>query len=154
LALKTGFQIAKEQGLTNLEVETDSTDAINCLENGMTIFNNIIFECRSSMNQVKVQGIHHIFREANKLAHMIARRTLCDNKGSDLTILYYPPHFASNVLRSDSEGATHLIKNIRKDVCSRLAYFGNKNVFRDMLCNSQVVNVPPDNYACMNSTIM
>ncbi|XP_019264820.1 PREDICTED: uncharacterized protein LOC109242410 [Nicotiana attenuata] len=109
---------------------------------------------RLSMNQVKVQGIHHIFREANKLAHMMARRALCDNKGRDLTILYYPPHFAGNVLRSDSEDTTHLIENIRKDVCSRLAYFGNKNILRDMLYNSQVVSGPPGNYGCMNPTIM
>lgn len=154
MALKTGLHIAKEQGLTNLEVETNSTDIITCLDNEITTFNNIIHECRSLMIQVKIQEIHHIFREANKLSHMMARRALCDNNGRDFNILYYPPHFAIDVLSSDREGSTYLIKKVRKDVCFRLAYFGNKNILRDMLCNSQVENAPLGNFSCMNSDIM
>lgn len=88
LALKACLQIAKGQWLTNLEVEMDSTNAINCLTNGMPIFDNIILECKLLMNQLKVQVINHTFREANKLAHKMGKRALSDNKCRDLTILH------------------------------------------------------------------
>ncbi|OIS96145.1 hypothetical protein A4A49_58557, partial [Nicotiana attenuata] len=140
MALKTGLYIAKKQGFTNLEVETDSTDVITCLDNGMVILNDIFHECRLLMRQVKVHAIQHIFRKANKPAHMMAKDALSGNNGGDLNIIYYAPHFVTAALTLDYEVLTYLVKYVNKDVCSRLVSFGNKNIFRDMLldCNSQV----------------
>ncbi|OIT28623.1 hypothetical protein A4A49_63639, partial [Nicotiana attenuata] len=153
LALKQGLYVARMQGLSNIEVKMDSTDAINCLENGMPFLNDIIFECRSLIMQLKVQTISHTFREGNKLAHRMAREALSNVKCRDLTILYYPPLFVNEVLQSDVEGITYVTKKLSKDVCYRLAHFENKNVLRDIVCNSQVVNTLSGDYDCMNTTI-
>nr|XP_009763299.1 PREDICTED: uncharacterized protein LOC104215239 [Nicotiana sylvestris] len=90
------------------------------------------------MHQVKVQTVEHNFKEANKPAHKLAKE-LRVNNGKDLGTLNYPPHFVIVVLATDYEATTYLVKNIRKDTCTKLASFGN-NVLRDfsMLCNSQV----------------
>ncbi|OIT03175.1 hypothetical protein A4A49_55213 [Nicotiana attenuata] len=156
MALKTGLYIAKKQGLTNLEVETDSADVITCLDNGMIILNDIVHECRLLMRQVKVQAIQHIFREPNKPAHMMAKDALSGNIGGDLNIIYYAPNFVTAALTSDYEGPTYLVKYVNKDVCSRLVSFGNKNVLQDMLldCNSQVGYALSGTLNVVNSAIM
>ncbi|XP_075080181.1 uncharacterized protein LOC142165719 [Nicotiana tabacum] len=142
MALKTCLHLAMEQGFTNLEVESDSTDVISCLENGNTSLNNIIHECRSLMNQMKVQTIQHNFREANKPAHKLAKNAIQESIGRDLAIMYYPPSFVTAVLSYDYEGPVYLVKNISKDACSKLASFGNKNVLCDIssFFNSQVAD--------------
>lgn len=49
LVLKEGLHIANEQGYMPLEVETDLTDIINCLDQDNTILNTVIRECRLLM---------------------------------------------------------------------------------------------------------
>ncbi|XP_070036528.1 uncharacterized protein [Nicotiana tomentosiformis] len=144
MALKTGLRLAMEQGFTDLEVESDSTDAISCLENGNATLNNTIHECRLLMIQVKVQTIQHNFREANKPAHKLARNVVRVNNGRDLDIMHYRPPFLTVALSSNYEGSIYLVKNISSDVCTKLASFGNNNVLCDISisCNSQVGNVP------------
>ncbi|XP_019239093.1 PREDICTED: uncharacterized protein LOC109219128 [Nicotiana attenuata] len=131
-ALKTGLHLAMEQGSTYLEVESDSMDVINCLENGNTTLINIIHECRLLMNQVRFQTIQHNFIEANKPAHKLAKHAVHVNNCRDLEIMHYPPSFVTDVLSSDYEGSIYLAKNISKDASTKLASFGNKNVMRDI----------------------
>ncbi|OIT08202.1 hypothetical protein A4A49_63026, partial [Nicotiana attenuata] len=143
LAFKIGLTTAIRQGFTKLVVETDSTDVINCLENGLLLLNDIVNECRWLMKQVKVQGVHHTFREANKSAHMLAKQGLKSNNISrDTILIYYAPYFVTNAIKSDCDGKTYAIRRLNKDVFHRLASFGNHNILRDMLlvCNSQVGN--------------
>ncbi|OIT28694.1 hypothetical protein A4A49_55843, partial [Nicotiana attenuata] len=148
LALNIGLKTAIKQGFIKLEVETDSTDVINCLDNGILLRNDIVNECRWLIRKVKVQGIHHIFKEANKPAHMLAKEGLKGNNNNrDTIVTYYAPYFVTNFMKSDCEGKTYAIRFLNKDVCSRLAAFGNQNILRDMLlvCNSQVGDAPPGN---------
>ncbi|XP_070057860.1 uncharacterized protein [Nicotiana tomentosiformis] len=153
MALKTGLRLAMEQGFTNLEVESDSTDVISCLENDNSFLKNIIHEYRLLMMQVKVQTIQHNFREANKSAHKLAKNAVRVNNSRDLGIMHHPPLFVTAALFSDYVGSIYLVKNISKDVCTRLASFGNKNALRDISssCNSQVGNVPLDTANLVNS---
>nr|XP_009798446.1 PREDICTED: uncharacterized protein LOC104244671 [Nicotiana sylvestris]XP_016454862.1 PREDICTED: uncharacterized protein LOC107779035 [Nicotiana tabacum] len=155
MALNIGLKTAIRQGFTKLEVETDSTDVITCLDNGIILLDDIINECRLLMGQVKIQGVHHIFREANKPAHMLAKEGLSGNNNMDLNVIYYAPYFVTNILKSDYEGKTYAVRFFNKDVCSRLAAFGNKNILRGMLlvCNNQVGNAPPGNMNNIISTI-
>ncbi|OIT21963.1 hypothetical protein A4A49_60778 [Nicotiana attenuata] len=148
MALKTGLDLAREHGFTNIDVETDFTDAILCLQNGYTLLNNIIHDCRLLMHQVRVQTVEHNFRVANKPAHKLAKHALRMNNGRDLGTMHYPSPFVTTVLVTDYEGSTYLVKNIRKDACTKLASLGNKNVLRDIsiLCNSHVGNAPLDNF--------
>ncbi|XP_019257762.1 PREDICTED: uncharacterized protein LOC109235976 [Nicotiana attenuata] len=148
MALKKDLQLAREQGFTNIDVETDSTDVILCLQHGYTLLNNIIHDCRLLMHQVKAQTVEHNFREANKPAHKLAKDALRVNNGRDLGTLNYPPYFVTAILAIDYEATTYLVKNIRKDACTKLASLGNKNVLRDflILCNSQVGNAPLGNF--------
>ncbi|XP_075096301.1 CASP-like protein 1F1 [Nicotiana tabacum] len=62
------------------------------------------------------------------------------NNGRDLRTMHYPPSFVTAVIATDYEATTYLVKNIRKDACTKLASLGNKNVLHDfsILCNSQV----------------
>lgn len=143
MAFKIGLTTALKQGFTKLDIETDSTDVISCLENGLLLFNDIVNECRWLMKQMKVQKVHHAFREANKVAHMLAREGLKGNSNSrDTTFIFYAPYFVTNAIKSDYDGKTYVIRHLNKDVCHRLASFGNHNVLRDLLvvCNSQVEN--------------
>nr|XP_009597642.1 uncharacterized protein LOC104093583 [Nicotiana tomentosiformis] len=103
MALKTGLHLATEHGFTNLEVESDYTDVINCLQNGNTLLNNVIHECKLLMHQARVQTIEHTFREANKPAHKLAKYALRVNNGRDLETMHYPPPSVTTVLFSDYE---------------------------------------------------
>lgn len=60
--------------------------------------------------------------------------------------MYYAPPFVSVALTTDYEETNYLVKNINKDVCTKLASFGNQNILRDIInfCNSQVANVLSD----------
>ncbi|XP_058725993.1 uncharacterized protein LOC131597302 [Vicia villosa] len=71
----TGLEMVIDLGYHNLEVETDSKQAANCILKGsytnMVVGNLVwsIIELMNSFDRVKIQ---HIYREANNCANILA----------------------------------------------------------------------------------
>lgn len=67
------LQLATRFDLFQLEVETDSMEAINAINNRHVILANLIYSCRSLMHQKKGLLLRHNFRQGNAVADTLAK---------------------------------------------------------------------------------
>lgn len=75
-ALEHELHLVIDHQLTLVEIETDSIEVIELLNEKIPIFNNLINSCRFHLKRLGNLVIRHSFREGNKVAHALA------NKGS------------------------------------------------------------------------
>nr|XP_009793477.1 PREDICTED: uncharacterized protein LOC104240341 [Nicotiana sylvestris] len=73
LALKQDLQIALQMQLQPLEIKTDSTEMIKLIKESDEVLNDLIYDCRWLMLQLKLLAIRHTFRQGNATAHMLAK---------------------------------------------------------------------------------
>lgn len=94
-SLHEGLKLAHRFNLFPLEIETDSTEAINAINNGHAILNNVIYSCRSLMHQEKGLLLRHNFRQRNSVADALAKeaKNQDDSKymHEEVRILVSPP---------------------------------------------------------------
>lgn len=73
LSLLKGAEIAFQQNLFSLVIETNSTGVINLLtDNHNSMFTCLISHCRYWLRKLQNPLIQHMFREGNKVAHVLA----------------------------------------------------------------------------------
>lgn len=68
-----GLKIATKFNLSPLELETNSTEAINAIRHDHMVFSNTVHACRLLMHQQKDLLLRHNFREGNQVAHLLAK---------------------------------------------------------------------------------
>ncbi|KAK4368229.1 hypothetical protein RND71_012021 [Anisodus tanguticus] len=140
LALEKGLQIANGRNLYPLELETDSTEAINAILNGHE-HSNLVSSCRWLILQGKTQSlkelsVRHNFREGNQIAHRLAKEASSKTLSHKLIMYPRPPVFLLEPLELDKNSTVFCVKIIKENVCNLLARLGNLSVFEDtMLCN-------------------
>lgn len=74
-AIYKGLKIATKFKLFPLEVETDSTEAINAIHHDHKVLSNNVHACKLLMLQQKDLLLRHNFREGNYVTHLLAKDT-------------------------------------------------------------------------------
>lgn len=127
-----GIQLATRFGLLPLEVETDSTELINAMNNGHTILSNLIQSCRSIMRQEKSLLLQHNFRQGNSVADALAKEAKYKEnkqyKPGCIKLFADPPFFVKHYQAKDQSQECSYIKAVPLSVCNMLRAIGNKNV--------------------------
>ncbi|WMV23205.1 hypothetical protein MTR67_016590 [Solanum verrucosum] len=106
IALRQGLIMAISNNLVPLDINLDSLEAINMLHAGSSLYNNLIFECRSLMGKLEAAPPAHIFREQNKVADMLSKEGLKCTAFGKPKFLIVPPMYANNAVWNDILGTT------------------------------------------------
>nr|XP_016507519.1 PREDICTED: uncharacterized protein LOC107825207 [Nicotiana tabacum] len=96
-ALIRGLQLAEQNHLVPLEINTDSAETINMLLNGSLIFDPLICECRSIIQRMGSVVVRHTYREQNRVVDALAKEAAKEmflNKSMTLSV---PPMFVNDV---------------------------------------------------------
>ncbi|XP_075087608.1 uncharacterized protein LOC142169618 [Nicotiana tabacum] len=72
-ALMQGLRLAVSNNLMPLEVYTDSTKVLQCINKDNLNYENIICECRSLLTVLGHPQVNHSYREANRVADKLAK---------------------------------------------------------------------------------
>lgn len=104
------LKLAVQHGITMLEVESDSLEAIDALLTSIPILDNLIFECRYWLSQLQRWVLHHSCREQNQLADCMAKEGARTRKLGDVQIFVTPPVYVRNHLLSDLVGTVYTRK--------------------------------------------
>lgn len=124
--------MAKVHNLTQLEMETDSTEVTKYIDQNNTTYADIIHECRLLMLQLKIPGIRHNFRQGNEVAHVLAKEALTQSTINKVMYYAWPTYFAEEKLEVDREGGNRFVKFVTVNTSSILANYGNLNVLGDI----------------------
>ncbi|XP_075076706.1 uncharacterized protein LOC142163331 [Nicotiana tabacum] len=127
LALETGLKVALQLQLQPLEIETDSTEVISLLDKEHQIFNHVISSCRWSMAQLGTPLLRHNFREANSVAHLLAKNSIKLQLMNKTIIHHAYTQLVEAALKDDADGRLYG-RIISEQTCNRLASMGNVNV--------------------------
>ncbi|OIT01908.1 hypothetical protein A4A49_56670, partial [Nicotiana attenuata] len=109
-ALIRGLQLAKQNNLVPLEINTDSAETINMLLNGNLIFDPLICECRSIIQRLGSVVVRHIYREQKKVVDALAKEVAKEMSLNKSMTLSVPPMFANDIFWADILG-TELIRS-------------------------------------------
>ena len=100
-ACRAGLALAIQQGWDNFILESDCntlTTALSSLEDDLSEVGQIIGDCKESLKGRSID-IHHIFREANSVAHRLAH--LASFSSISVTWLDETPSIIEDVLYAD-----------------------------------------------------
>ncbi|XP_019259064.1 PREDICTED: uncharacterized protein LOC109237239 [Nicotiana attenuata] len=142
-ALYEGLQMAHKFNLFSLEIETDSTDVINAINNGHTSLSNLIHPCRLLMHQEKGLLVRHNFREGNAIADSLAKEAKNQEKKymPEKTKLFTaPPFCVQHMLSMDRSGESKHSKQLSISVCNILTTLGNQNIASDAILHTGLSN--------------
>ena len=107
--LRDGLTLAKQLNIKKLYVETDAKAMVTLICNPTSIASHpcssLIYDCRHLLQLFEEAHIHHIFREGNHCADLLAKEGASSN---DNFILYSsPPPFLLYQLHDDSWGVSY-----------------------------------------------
>lgn len=91
IALQQGLQLAAELHHWPLEVETDSTEVIQLLEQHHPIYQSLINSCRCLLKRLGNLLVRHSFRQANTIAHLLAKEGPKQAVRNQLSVMVSPP---------------------------------------------------------------
>lgn len=115
-AIYQGLQIATKFDLLPLEVEIDSTEAINALNHDHVVFSNIVYAYRSLMPHQKALLLRHNLCERNKVAHLLAKDATNEQYkqlNPEVSKLHAgPPYFGMQQLTSEQSGECLFVKSL------------------------------------------
>ncbi|KAF3659745.1 Ubiquitin carboxyl-terminal hydrolase 12 [Capsicum annuum] len=103
LAILEGLRITLSRNLFPLEINSDSTTAINMIQTNHLGFCNIIYECR----------------KLNKIADALAKSRGREPHFGQLQLLTVPPLFIHDLLEADKSGTTYPRRVISNHVTTR-----------------------------------
>ncbi|XP_075102068.1 uncharacterized protein LOC142177427 [Nicotiana tabacum] len=134
-AIYDGLLLAIKFKLFPLEVETDSTEAINAIQRDHLVCSNIVHACRSLMHQQKDLRFRHNFRKGNHVAHLRTKDATINNfKQFSLDnpkLHAIPPLFVKQQLTMEQNGACLFAKSLPTTACNMLRTLGNQNIACD-----------------------
>ncbi|OIT28226.1 hypothetical protein A4A49_55043 [Nicotiana attenuata] len=109
-ALLRGLQLAEQNNLPPLEINTDSSETINMLLNGSLIYDPLICECRSLIHRMDSVVVKHLYREQNRVADALAKEAAKEIFLNKSRILSVPPMFVNDIFWADILG-TELVRS-------------------------------------------
>lgn len=135
-AIYEGLQIATNFKLFPLEVETNSTAAINAIHQDHIAFSNIVYAYRPLKHQQKDLLLRHNFHEGNQVVYLLAKdATKKDFKpfSSDRPRLHAtPPLFVKLQLTTEQNRNCLFEKSVATTSCNMLGTLGNQNISCDI----------------------
>ncbi|GLT37826.1 hypothetical protein SLA2020_121150 [Shorea laevis] len=111
-AIRDGLSLAVERGFTKIIVETDSKVAVTLLNSNYINFHplaTLLDDCRALLCQIPEVHLHHIYREANSVADLLAK--MGTTLASSFVILEHCPTDICNMYFLDVMGNS-IPKNI------------------------------------------
>ncbi|OIS98624.1 hypothetical protein A4A49_60972, partial [Nicotiana attenuata] len=87
-----------------LVIETDCLELINLLKSNNCLYQNLIDDCRYLLRKVNDPQLKHVFKEANGVADLIAKKGCSLDAFCILQTYALPPAFVVHVLKRDSLG--------------------------------------------------
>lgn len=72
-ALLQGLRLVVNLNLNVIEIENDSTEILQVLQQAHPIYSTLVNDCRSLMKKLGNPLIHHNFRQANKVAYFLSK---------------------------------------------------------------------------------
>ncbi|XP_016436949.2 uncharacterized protein LOC107763045 [Nicotiana tabacum] len=130
LALETGLRVAVQFKLHPIEIETDSTKVISLFDKDHQIYDHLISSCRWLMTQLGTPLLRYSFREANSVAHLLAKDSK-KLKSINKTIIHHTPTQPVEVALKDDAVGRQYFRLISEEVCNRLASMGNINAVQN-----------------------
>ncbi|OIT22083.1 hypothetical protein A4A49_65484, partial [Nicotiana attenuata] len=109
-ALLRGLQLAEQNNLAPLEINTDSYETINMILNGSLIYDPLICECRSLIHRMDSVVVKHIYREQNRVADTLAKEATKEMFLNKFRILSVPLMFVNDIFWADILG-TELVRS-------------------------------------------
>ena len=95
-ALRDGFRLASQMGITHLAVELDAkviVDLVLSRKTPNSSYTSLLNDYRYLLNQFQPTKIRHVYREANRGADCLAKKacSLVNDAINDFVILNVPP---------------------------------------------------------------
>ncbi|XP_019224339.1 PREDICTED: uncharacterized protein LOC109206029 [Nicotiana attenuata] len=88
-ALLEGLKTAQEWGMFPLEIETDSVEVIQSIQQGNRLYDDIVNECRVLKHQQKEITLQHTFTQGNSIAHQMAKKVVDQTEDDIVSFLPY-----------------------------------------------------------------
>ena len=135
-ALVDGLKLVVDCCIVPIEIELDSIEAIEALENSQPIYMRKINHSRLLMKRLGNPPIRHSFRQANKVADFLSRPGTKLTPSEQATILSAPPDHAMSLVKDDQQRAIST-KLVLRTTCNKLAGFGNLTVLANYGNNAE-----------------
>ncbi|XP_019252804.1 PREDICTED: uncharacterized protein LOC109231610 [Nicotiana attenuata] len=103
-ALIKGLQLAEQNNLLPLHIDTDSVEIIGMLTEGNLIFDPLICECRLLIQRMGRVVVRHAFREQNRVADALAKEAVKKTFWNRSVVLAVPPVFVNDIVWVDTLG--------------------------------------------------
>ncbi|KAF3661603.1 hypothetical protein FXO38_05532 [Capsicum annuum] len=105
LAILKGLRLGLDRQLTPLEINSDSSVAINMISSNHLGYCNIMSECRYLLQRLGTPMLKHTCREQNSVADVLAGTgTIGDASFDQLQILPFPTLCAAQALAAGKQG--------------------------------------------------
>ncbi|OIT31306.1 hypothetical protein A4A49_56379, partial [Nicotiana attenuata] len=125
LALQQSLMLAMERNLFPIEIETDSIQVLNLLENGNSTFDPLLHNCKWLLSmKEKDLVVQHSFREGNGVADLLAKEAAKQTTINKLVFIVMPSPFVVARMLADRD-RDFSRKSVLESTCRTLAKFEN-----------------------------
>ena len=131
-----GLKLVVDCSIVPTEIELDSIEAIEALENFQPIYMRKINHSRLLMKRLGNPSIRHSFRQANKVADFLSRPGTKLTPSDQATILSAPPYDTMSLVKDDQQRAIYT-KLVLRTTCNKLAGFDNLTVLANYGNNAE-----------------
>ena len=115
-----GLKLVVDCSIVPTEIELDSIEAIEALENSQPIYMRKINHSRLLMKRLGNPPIRHSFRKANKVADFLSGPGTKLSPSDQATILSAPPDHTMSLVKDDQQRAIYT-KLVLRTTCNKLA---------------------------------
>ncbi|KAH0714996.1 hypothetical protein KY284_007901 [Solanum tuberosum] len=141
-ALLEGLKIVADCSIVPIEIELDSSEVIEALEDTQPIYATKMNSCRLLMKRLGNPLVRHSFRQANKVADFLSRLGTKLTPSAQAAILSTPLDHTLSLIKDDQQGLIST-KQVLRTTCNKLARFGNLAVIANYRDNVEA-NRPPN----------
>lgn len=106
LALHQGLKLVVDHHHRPIEIETDSTEVIQLLEQQNPIYQILIDSCRCLLKRLGNPVVRHNFRAANNVSYLLAKEDSKQTMRNQLSVFLQPPTPVWTSLQADKEAVT------------------------------------------------
>ncbi|XP_049394520.1 uncharacterized protein LOC125858752 [Solanum stenotomum] len=126
-ALLDDLKITADCSIVPIEIELDSIEVIEALEDTQSIYASKINSYGLLMKRLGNPLVRHSFRQANKVADFLSRLGTKLTPSAQATILSTPADHTMSLIKDDQQGVIST-KLVLRTTCNKLACFDNLTV--------------------------